>query len=109
MQISKNIEDEVGLSTGLCKRLALTEDNAQVIMHYIKCFESEINLSKSYKKITVATLVYCSRFHSNKKFKDMTKDDIISYLNSQSNPSFFEYDHPNMVLFLNQILDPRQR
>lgn len=82
MQISKNIEDEVGLSTGLCKRLALTEDNAQVIMHYIKCFESEINLSKSYKKITVATLVYCSRFHSNKKFKDMTKDDIISYLNS---------------------------
>jgi len=60
----------------------LTEGNAPVILQYLKCLESEINLSKSYKKITVATLVYCSRFHSNKKFKDMTKEDIISFLNS---------------------------
>lgn len=82
MQSTQDIEDEVGLSTALCKRLMLTEGNAPVILQYLKCFESEISLSKNYKNITVKTLVYCSRFHSNKKFKEMTKDDIITFLNS---------------------------
>jgi hypothetical protein len=48
--------------------------NATIILQCLKCFENEINLSKSYKKITAATLVYCSKFHSNKSFKEITKD-----------------------------------
>jgi hypothetical protein len=82
VQTSKTIEDEVGLSSGFCQRLMLTEGNVPVLLDYLKCFENEISLSKSYKKITLAILVYCSRFHSNKKFKEMTKEDIISFLNS---------------------------
>lgn len=74
--------DNVGLSTALYQRVTLTEDNAPVILQYLRSFESEISLSKSYKKITAATLVYCSKYHSNKKFKDLTKGDIILYLNS---------------------------
>jgi integrase/recombinase XerD len=82
VQTSKTIEDEVGLSTGFCERLMLTEGNVPVLLEYLKCFENEISLSKSYKKITLAVLVYCSKFCSNKKFKDMTKEDVISFLNS---------------------------
>jgi integrase len=82
MQTGKTIEDEVGLSNGFCKRLMLTECNVPVLLQYLKCLENEINLSKSYKKITLSVLVYCSRYHSNKKFKDMTKEDFISFLNS---------------------------
>ena len=86
MQISRNqvktIENEVGLSSGFCKRLMLTEDNVPVLLQYLRCLENEISLSKSYKKLTLAVLVYCSRFHSNKKFKNMTKEDIILFLNS---------------------------
>ena len=48
----------------------------------MKALGNEINLSDNYKRINLTTLVYLSRFHSNKKFKDMTKDDIILYLNS---------------------------
>jgi len=81
-QKSEIIEEIIGLSTPLYQRLLLTERNAPAILQYLKSCENEINPSKSYKKIIAATLVYCSKFHSNKSFKKMTKDDIISYLNS---------------------------
>jgi site-specific recombinase XerD len=72
----------LGLALGYCRRLKLTQENAPVIVHYLKALENEINLSDNYKRINLTTLVYFSRFHSNKKFKEMTKEDIILYLNS---------------------------
>ena len=45
-------------------------------------FGNEIHLSDNYKRINLTTLVYLSRFHSNKKLNAMTRDDIILYLNS---------------------------
>ncbi|MGI8719536.1 MAG: hypothetical protein ACR2KF_03330, partial [Nitrososphaeraceae archaeon] len=44
---------------------------------------NEITVSPNYKKITVKAIVYLSKFHSNKKFKSMKKDDILSFLNSK--------------------------
>ena len=77
-------EDEfgLGLALGYCRRLKLTQDNAPVISSYFKAFGNEINLSDNYKRINLTTLVYLSRFHYNKKFKEMAKEDIILYLNS---------------------------
>jgi hypothetical protein len=77
-------EDEygLGLALGYCRRLKLTQGNAQVIAKYLKVLENEINVSDNYKRINLTTLVYFSRFHSNKQFKEMTKEDIILYLYS---------------------------
>ena len=77
-------EDEygLGLALGYCRRLKLTQGNAPVIAKYLKVLENEINVSDNYKRINLTTLVYFSRFHSNKKFKEMTKEDVILYLNS---------------------------
>ena len=82
--IEKNIDDEfgLGLAKGYCQRLKLTEENTPIIVDYLKSLENEIHLSSNYKRMNLTTLVYLSRFHSNKDFKEMTKDDVLSYLNS---------------------------
>jgi integrase/recombinase XerD len=61
---------------------AIGEVNSRAICEYVKCFESETRLSESYKKLTATILMYCSEFSNNKKFKDMTKDDNLAFLNS---------------------------
>ena len=77
-------EDEFGLdlALGYCRLLKLTEDNAPVIANYLNALGNEIHLSINYKRMNLTTLVYISRFLSNKKFKEMTKEDITLYLNS---------------------------
>jgi AraC-like DNA-binding protein len=72
----------LGLAAGYCRRLKLCQDNVPVIMKYLKALANEINVSDNYKRMNLTTLVYLSRFHSNKQFKEMTKDGIILYLNS---------------------------
>ena len=67
---------DLGLASGYCQRLRYTGDNAPVIVDYLKVLENEINLSANYKRINLTTLVYFSRFLSNKKFKEMTRDDM---------------------------------
>jgi hypothetical protein len=42
----------------------------------------EINLSVLYKREQLAVLCYLSEFHHQKSFKDMTREDIVGYLNS---------------------------
>ena len=72
----------LGLAKGYCQRLKFTEGNTPIIVDYLNVFGNEINLSKNYKRLNLTTLVYLSRFHSNKSFKQMTKDDVLSFLNS---------------------------
>jgi integrase len=72
----------LGLAAGYCRRLKFCQDNAPVIINYLKALANEIYVSDNYKRMNLTTLVYLSRFHSNKQFKQMTKDDIVLYLNS---------------------------
>jgi hypothetical protein len=78
----RGYEFGLGLALGYCRRLKYTENNTPVIVAYLKALGNEINLTYNYKKINLTTLVYLSKFYSNKNFKEMTKDDIILYLNS---------------------------
>jgi integrase len=58
-------------------------NNAKTINDYINSVINEISLSHNYKKIIIKTLAYLSKFHSNKKFKAIQKDDILAFLNSK--------------------------
>jgi len=78
----QEIDYGLGLASGYCRRLKFTGDNAPVIVHYLKTLENEINGSSNYKRINLTILVYFSRYLSNKKFKEMIKDDIVLYLSS---------------------------
>jgi integrase/recombinase XerD len=57
--------------------------NTQTVNDYLISMRNEISISHNYKKITIKTLVYLSKFHSNKKFKGMKKQDILAFLNSK--------------------------
>ena len=57
--------------------------NGEIIQNYIIAEEAEINIQESTKGDKIKKLCSLSRFFQHKKcFSEMTKTDILSYLNS---------------------------
>lgn len=65
----------------------LSKDNALAIVNYILSKKTEINLSDGYRKLNILSLCCLSKFIDNKKiFTQMTREDILQYLNSVRKP-----------------------
>jgi hypothetical protein len=62
--------------------LSIGEDNIATIVKYIAVTKSETNLSDSYRKDLIALLSRFSKYNDNKPFKDLTRVNIISFLDS---------------------------
>jgi integrase/recombinase XerD len=63
--------------------LSTSRENALTICDYISSLKSEINLSDNYRKNNILLLCTFSIFFNNAKpFKDITRDDILSFLDS---------------------------
>jgi len=57
--------------------------NAKTIIDYIIAEQTEINIKDLTKEGKIKTLVWLSNFHRNTKtFTELTKQDILEYLNS---------------------------
>lgn len=56
--------------------------NAITIYDYIITEQTEINIKDSTKEGKIKNLVWLSNFHQNKSFREMTKQDILAYLNN---------------------------
>jgi hypothetical protein len=82
--------DEV--TAGLCPEYSrllytLTVQNALFIADYILSMKTEVNLSDNYREGVIKLLCNISKYHKNKKsFKAMTRNDIISFLESFRKP-----------------------
>jgi integrase len=77
--------DEItkGLSPFFNKNIRmLSVDNIKVVISYIKAINTEIHLSISYKKSIINFLTRFAGYHKNKPFKNVTRDDVISFLDS---------------------------
>src|SRR6266487_4417856 len=67
----------------LCKKvLPGSKENVLIICDYISSLKSEINPSNSYRKDTIILLCKFSYFLKNKTFKRVTRNDVLSYLDS---------------------------
>src|SRR5438132_8405681 len=67
----------------LCKKLLPgSKENVLIICDYISSLKSEINPSNSYRKDTIILLCKFSYFLKNKTFKRVTREDVLSYLDS---------------------------
>jgi integrase len=79
-----------GLELQYVNRLrTLRPENAMTIVNYIQAMRTEINLSDNYRKLNIFLLSDLSRFHNdnnNKLFKQMSRDDILSYLDRLRKP-----------------------
>jgi hypothetical protein len=59
----------------------LSKENALTICDYVIAMKREINPRLSYKKSTIHFIAELSKHVGvEKKFADMTRDDILSYL-----------------------------
>ena len=66
----------------MLKKLAMTNsNNATIICDYIAAEITELNIKPSTKEGKIKILVWLSNCHSNKTFNEMTKNDILAYLN----------------------------
>ena len=65
------------------KILPASKENALTIYDYISSLKSEINPSDNYRKDTIILLCSVSLFFKNAKlFKEITREDLLSFLNS---------------------------
>jgi integrase/recombinase XerD len=60
----------------------ISPDNALTISKYILSMRVETSLSTNYRRTIISSLKLLSEFLSNRPFSDMTRDDIISFLDS---------------------------
>lgn len=70
-----------GIRKEFRKRLdGIPTSSALTLCDYILAVKAETSLSDSYRKITLNTLCYLSKYHNNKPFKSMTRENIPLYL-----------------------------
>jgi site-specific recombinase XerD len=58
----------------------VSKENAFVIVEYAHSIKVEVNPSKGYKESIMDTIVQLAKTHRNKTFREMTRDDILTFL-----------------------------
>ena len=73
-----------GLPRFICKQLTqqISKENAVIIIEFIKCQKTESNLSDAYKNLVIRSLITLIKYFKNKNFKQLTRVDVINYLDS---------------------------
>lgn len=77
-----------GLQKYVYKQLTeqVSKENSVTIADYILAQKTEVNLADTYRANIITTLITLSKFLNNKPLKDMTREDILSYLNKLRKP-----------------------
>ena len=65
--------------------LSIPEEIAAIIADYISAMKSEVNLSDHYRRDLIDVLIKLYKYNT-KNFKDLTRNDILSFLDSFRKP-----------------------
>jgi hypothetical protein len=68
-------------------------NNARLICDYILVEQTEFNIKESTKDGKIKILVWLSNYHNSKNFIEMTKQDILKYLNNLRKPTEYDPSH----------------
>ena len=80
-------------------------ENATIICDFITAERNEINIKESTKEWKIKNLILLSRFLENLSFKQMSKHDILDFLNSTRKPESIDPLHKSIGTWNNrQIL-----
>jgi len=93
--IDRKIEEvTAGLRQGYTKNLySISAQNALSIVDYILALKTEVNLSDHYRRDLIYLLTILSKYHDNKSFKSITRNDIITFLESFRRPETADSMH----------------
>ena len=83
MRVDTITEGMIPYYTKTLKKLPYA--NAQAIVNFVMALNTEINPSKNYRKSIVAVLCRLSK-HNGKNYNDMTRQDILDFLDSFRKP-----------------------
>jgi integrase len=76
-------ETTAGLAASFAKQLySISGDNATIIIAYIAAMKSEVNLADHYRRDLIVMLCRFTKYNDNKTFKDITRSDILRFLDS---------------------------
>ena len=68
-------------------------ENSKTIVAYIIAMQTEVSPSQTYRIDTINKLTRFTVFHNPKRFKDMTRQDIIDFLDSLRKPETIDTLH----------------
>lgn len=85
------------ISKILYEVLQINSNNLKDICDYIVAEQNELNIKESTKETKIKKLVHLSRyFHHKKTFYEMTKEDILDYLNNLRESSIANPTHKSI-------------
>ncbi len=58
----------------------ISRENCTIIINYILAMQTEVNPSERYRIDTIFKLKQLAEFHNPKSFRDMTRQDIVDFL-----------------------------
>jgi hypothetical protein len=58
----------------------ISKENCKIIADYVIAFLTEVSPAETYRIDTIGKLKQLAEFHNPKSFKDMTRQDIIDFL-----------------------------
>jgi hypothetical protein len=64
----------------------VSNENAAIIANYIITMRTEANLSDNYRRSIISLLSMLSKYHNHKSFREISHEDIITYLDSVRKP-----------------------
>lgn len=76
-----------------CLSEICSKQNASTIADYIRAMGTEINIKDSSRVSTIKSLTWLASHLENKPFKEMTRDDVLSYLDSLKKPETVDPQH----------------
>ena len=62
----------------------ISKDNGLFLAKYLNAMKTETNISDGYRKSIIKIVSMFSQFCDNKSFRSMTRDEIISFLDKNS-------------------------
>jgi hypothetical protein len=82
--LDRKIEEcTAGLAASATKRMySISRDNAATIVQYLEAMKTEVNLSDHYRKDLIELLSRFSKYNDNIPFKDLTRANILGFLDS---------------------------
>jgi integrase len=63
-----------------------SETNASIIVAYIAAMKAETNLSDNYRRDIIDVLTRFTKYNDNKPFQDVTRNDVLSFLENFRKP-----------------------
>jgi len=64
----------------------ITRENCLTIVNYMLAMQTEVSPSQTYRIDTILKLKYFAEFHNPKSCEDMTRQDVVDFLDSLRKP-----------------------